>query len=309
MPLGIRPINDFAFKKTFGTPENRVALISLLNAILEPKSPIVDVTLENPFNPQDFKEDKLSILDIKAIDGAGAIYDIEMQLTIFEGLTKRIVFYGCELYAGQLKAGDDYAGLHPVYSICLLNGILWPDATRVHHAFRLADAESGRVLRGTLEIHTLELGRYNLRESDLRSASLLDCWLYWLLHAHEYEPAALLELLPQPAIRQATETLARIAEISEDKAMYDAREKAIRDRKWELNGAFREGQREGLREGEIKGEVKGEIKGEIKLIRTLQAILDIPVGEEQNLRAMTLEQLEALTSSLQEKLRSRKLPG
>jgi hypothetical protein len=34
MPLGIRPINDFAFKKTFGTPENRPCLISLLNAIL-----------------------------------------------------------------------------------------------------------------------------------------------------------------------------------------------------------------------------------------------------------------------------------
>jgi hypothetical protein len=55
MPLGISPINDFAFKKTFGTPENRIALISLLNAILEPKSPIVEVTLENPFNPQRFQ--------------------------------------------------------------------------------------------------------------------------------------------------------------------------------------------------------------------------------------------------------------
>ena len=70
MLLGIRPINDFAFKKTFGTPENRVALISLLNAILEPKSPIVNVTLENPFNPQDFKEDKLSILDISRQKGS-----------------------------------------------------------------------------------------------------------------------------------------------------------------------------------------------------------------------------------------------
>ena len=81
----------------------------------------------------------------------------------------------------------------------------------MHHAFRLADKESGRVLQGTLEIHTLELGRYNLRESELRSAGMLDCWLFWFLHAHEYEPAALLELLPQQAIRQATETLARIA--------------------------------------------------------------------------------------------------
>ena len=148
-----------------------------------------------------------------------------------------------------------------------------------------------------LEIHTLELGRYTLEEADLAADRLLDCWLYWLLHAHEYEPAALLELLPQPAIRQATETLARIAQISEDKAMYDAREKAIRDRKWELDSAFREGERE--------GEVKGKIEGEIKLIRTLQGILQTSLSQEQTLRAMTLEQLESLASSLQEQLRSR----
>ena len=61
MPLGIRPTNDYAFKRTFGTPENRVALISLLNAILDLSSPIVEVTLANPFNLQDFKDDKLSI--------------------------------------------------------------------------------------------------------------------------------------------------------------------------------------------------------------------------------------------------------
>ena len=114
----------------------------------------------------------------------------------------------------------------------MVNGILWPDATRVHHAFRLADKESARILQGTLEIHTLELGRYNLRESELRSASMLDCWLFWFLHAHEYEPEALLTLFPQEAIQQATQTITRIAQISEDKAMYDAREKAIRDRRW-----------------------------------------------------------------------------
>ena len=33
-PIGIRPTNDFAFKKTFGSPENKLALVSLLNAIL-----------------------------------------------------------------------------------------------------------------------------------------------------------------------------------------------------------------------------------------------------------------------------------
>ncbi len=58
------------------------------------------------------------------------------------------------------------------------------------------------------QIHTLELARYNLRGWELRSAGELECWLFWLLHAHEYEPAEFLQLLPQPAIRQAEEGIA-----------------------------------------------------------------------------------------------------
>jgi predicted transposase/invertase (TIGR01784 family) len=183
--------------------------------------------------------------------------------------------------------------LRPIYSIWLINGILWPDATRVHHVFRLADADTGRVLAGTVEIHTLELGRYNVTESELRTASTLDCWLFWLLHAHEYEPEALAKLLPQPAIRQATETLARIAEITEDKAMYDSRERAIRDRKSEIYAAIRE------------GEIKGEIKGKIETIQMLQGILRLTVTDEKELRTLTLEQLQDMTSNLQDKLRGR----
>ena len=199
MRIGIRPTNDLAFKKIFGSTENARALISLLNAILVLKSPIIDVTIENPYNLQDFESDKLSILDVKAIDQSGAIYDVEMQLTVFSGLVQRIVFYGCELYAGQLKAGENYDELRPAYSICLIDGILWRDATAVHHRFQLVDQPSGRVLHDTLEIHTLELGRYTLTEGDLPTSSTLEWWLFWLLHAHEYESEELLRLFPQAA--------------------------------------------------------------------------------------------------------------
>jgi predicted transposase/invertase (TIGR01784 family) len=160
MPLGIRALNDFAFKKVFGSAENREALVSLLNAVLRPKAPIRDVTLQNPFNPQDFQDDKLSILDIKAKDSAGAIYDVEIQLSVSANLTQRIAYYGCELYAGQLEHGADYAVLRPVYAIWLINGVLWRDGAQVQHAFRLTDAASGRTLKETLEIHTVELAKY-----------------------------------------------------------------------------------------------------------------------------------------------------
>ncbi len=75
------------------------------------------------FNPQDFKEDKLSILDIKAIDAAGTIYDIEMQLTIFEGLTKRIVFYGCVDLGAASGLGEQLAGEAPQPDAFCVN---WP---------------------------------------------------------------------------------------------------------------------------------------------------------------------------------------
>jgi predicted transposase/invertase (TIGR01784 family) len=206
------------------------------------------------------------------------------------------------------REGDDYAGLLPVYAIWLIDGIVWQDAKKVHHAFRLSDAESGRILEG-IEIHTLELARYNSRESDLSADDMLGCWLYWLRHAHEYEEAALLELFPQPALRRATVALVNIANKSEDKQMYDAREKAIRDRQWMLNAARREGKAEGeakgKAEGKAEGEVKGKIEGKIELIRALQGILHEPESAEQDLRALSLDQLEALAGRLQETARSR----
>jgi len=115
-------------------------------------------------NLQDFEDDKLSILDIKAVDQMGTIYDIEIQLAVFKGLVQRIVFYGCEIYAGQLKAGDDYSQLKPVYSICLIDGMLWPDAKKVHHAFRLADQELGRTLDGVTVTPKSELTSKSLEE-------------------------------------------------------------------------------------------------------------------------------------------------
>jgi predicted transposase/invertase (TIGR01784 family) len=293
MPLGISPLNDFAFKKTFGTPENRESLISLLNAVIKPKSPISDLTIKNPFNYQEFQEDKLSILDVKAIDDAGVLFDVEVQIRVPAELEKRIVFYGCELYTDQLREGVGYADLAAAYSIWLINGLLWLEGAQFHHAFRLTDAASGRVLDGTLAIHTIELPKYNTAYPDVSSGDVLGHWLLWLKHSQTYEPEALLREFPQPAIRRASETLIRIAQITEDKTMYDARERAIRDRKSELDSARRE------------GELKGKIEGKIEMIRMLQGLLYQPPSDEKELEAMGAEQLESLKSSLQEQLRIR----
>ena len=142
---------------------------------------------------------------------------------------------------------------------------------------------------------------------------MLDRWLYWLLHAHQYDAKKLGSLFPQPEFQRATDSIDRIAKKTEDKAMYDTREKAIRDQQWILNAARREGHEEGeikgREEGKIKGREEGEIKGreegEIKLIQTLQEILGGPVSDAAVFQARSLEQLRAMTDELRKKIQRR----
>ena len=188
----------------------------------------------------------------------------------------------------QLREGDDYAKLLPAHSIWVLDGVLWRETPQFHHAFRLTDALSSRVL-DTLAIHTLELPKYNTAYSDLASDDLLGSWLYWLRHAPDYEAEELLKAFPRPGIRRASESLIRISQISEDKAMYDRRERAVRDRQWELDSARRKGELA----GEIKGEQAGLIKGKIDTIRMLQALLYLPLGDVKELEAKSLDALRA----------------
>ena len=144
MSLGIKPIVDFAFKKVFGSPENAPVLIGLLNAILRLPSPVVQVEILNPFSYQDFADDKLVVLDIRARDSEGRWFNVEMQVTIFGGLLQRLVYYACSLYLAQLKSGQNYADLRPAISICLLSEILFRVSPAPHHRFRLVDQEHAK---------------------------------------------------------------------------------------------------------------------------------------------------------------------
>ncbi|MEI7748428.1 MAG: PD-(D/E)XK nuclease family transposase [Chlorobiaceae bacterium] len=49
----INPCVDFAFKKLFGSEENKDLLISLINAIVSEEDQVVEVELKNPFNLAD----------------------------------------------------------------------------------------------------------------------------------------------------------------------------------------------------------------------------------------------------------------
>jgi hypothetical protein len=166
----------------------------------------------------------------------------------------------------------------------------------LHHAFRLADLESGRLLDNTLEVHTLELGWYNLQERDLEQSTVLEQWLFWLLHAHEYDTQNLKKLFPNPGFLQATDTIDRIARITEDKSMYDMREKRLRDHKWLLKLAIGESIQQGIELGELVGQIV-----------LLQRQLGLRISTREELLAKEPRELIALISELEPQLRERRI--
>src|ERR1700694_2458354 len=95
MILDIDPKVDYAFKHFLGRAETRPILIDVLDKVLyrTPDRQIQDIELLNPFNPKESFDDKLSILDIKARDRSGRLFNVEMQILPSVGYQKRIVYY------------------------------------------------------------------------------------------------------------------------------------------------------------------------------------------------------------------------
>ncbi|GIW97373.1 MAG: hypothetical protein KatS3mg111_0706 [Pirellulaceae bacterium] len=319
MGLGIRPVVDFAFKRIFGSPTNKVPLMSLLNAILQLSEPIVEVEILNPFNRKEFEEAKEIVLDVRCRDLLGHRLNIEMQVYIYGGLLQRSVYYACSMYVDQLEQGDQYKILRPAISICLLNDTVFPTGEPSHHRFQLIDRPTGRRLDNAIEVHTVELSKYNLDEATIRNASKIEQWVFFLRFAQDYSAERLRELLPGIDFDQAIHTIEIIAAQTEDRQMYEQREKAIRDLKWALAGAREEGRAEGREEGRAEGREEGRAegreegervglkKGELAgKIRLLQELLGEVPTQLEDLRETPIERLESMQERLQRRLRERR---
>jgi predicted transposase/invertase (TIGR01784 family) len=300
--LGIRLTVDFAFKKTFGSPQNALALMGLLNAILDLEKPIVAVEILNPFNYQEFAESKLIVLDVRCRDEAGRWLNVEMQVSVYAGLIERLVYYACSMYVDQLTPGSNYALAAPSISICLLNRTLFGKSEQPHHRFQMIDSQSGKALSNAIEVHTVELAKFALDEQRIAHASKMQQWAFLLLHAQDYDAATLRRLLPGLEFETAISTIEIISAKTEDKQMYDQREKAQRDYEWAISGAREEGREEGLEMGERIGLEKGELIGKVRL---LQDLLGDEPSSLTNLAKNSVRELTNQLATLQQRLRDR----
>ncbi len=226
---GIDPKVDVAFKKVFGSENCRNLTMSLIDAVLDPPpwQRLVSLEVLNPYTQQAAIDDKLSVLDIKARDDQGRLFNLEMQMVARQTLPERFLYYWARLYSQQLSRGDGYHQLRPTISICFVNGRLFPTSQAYHRLFRLGDSADGQTLTGHLQIHLLEIPNFLLTLADLKKP--LDFWLYFFQNGDRLDADALPEPLRRGEIQQAMEVLKVYSQNEMEREIYESRLKAERD--------------------------------------------------------------------------------
>ena len=182
----ITPRVDIAFKKIFGVEENKDLLMLLINSIVSQEDQVVDITLLNPYNPKNFKKDKLSILDIKAEGADGKRFNIEIQISDEADYNKRALYYWAKLYTEQLKEAEDYGQLSKAIGIHILNFTSIPESDKYHNVFHVIEKDNGAHYFKYLELHTIELKKFTDKVSNqltdvvAKIKTSLDIWVAFL---------------------------------------------------------------------------------------------------------------------------------
>ncbi|MEM7174881.1 MAG: Rpn family recombination-promoting nuclease/putative transposase [Chlamydiota bacterium] len=270
----INPRVDLAFKKIFGIEENKDLLISLINSIVSSEDQVVDITLLNPYSQKNFKQDKLSILDIKAEGECGKQFNIEIQITDEADYDKRALYYWAKLYAEQLKTGDDYGKLEKVIGIHILNFTSIPEAEKYHNSFHITEKETRLRYFKCLELHTIELKKFTekvkkeLGELATQIRSSLDMWSAFLTRHDLLNVNNLPKNLDKPELKKALKVLDVMNFTEEEREAYESHLKWLRIESSTLKKAEEKGREkgreEGLKEGEKKGREEGRKEGEQK---------------------------------------------
>lgn len=193
-------LNDFMFKRIFGSEENKDVLIAFLNVMLDDLD-ITDVTFIPTEHLGGTEHDRKAIFDISCICSDSRTFIIEIQRGYQKHFRDRALFYTSypineqgrlakekhdrenqeKLELGlEGKKFDWNYKLNPVVVVGILNfsikhGDNWP-GDRFHSSYRIREDLTHETMTENLRFVYLELGRFRKKVWELETR--FDKWMY-----------------------------------------------------------------------------------------------------------------------------------
>ncbi|UYT08741.1 Rpn family recombination-promoting nuclease/putative transposase [Treponema denticola] len=241
--------NDYAFKKVFGTEENKDVLQDLLECILDiPPENIAGLELLDKEFHKDSISDKTGVLDVKLRLKNNTIIDVEIQNRWNSEFVQRTIFYWAKMYTENLKTGEVYTKLPKCITINIvgegfnLNSLL-------HSEYNVVEKHINDRLSDEFEIHFLNLAKVKDDENieqDEKKKKLYN-WLRFI----ETDDEEVRNMLAQesPIMAKANATI-NIMEMSpKEKWLYENRMKYEHDKASWKHVGYQEGIERGFADG------------------------------------------------------------
>jgi len=258
----IRAYSDFFVKYLLGSNENKDLLLSFINSVMIDSGfePMMEVTINNPFNLKTFRFDKESILDIKAIDDKGRIFNIEIQTYGKDVFPQRSLYYWAKNYSTQLTEGDHYTKLHPVICINVVSFKMNDEIDRYHTCFVPAEKEAPEyVLTDHFIIHYLELPKMSRMINQEHFDSKLEKWMLFFKEEGQREELVKILIKDDPEINKAHKIFKGFNEDEQIRDMYEAHLKWKRDFNYMKDHMLQEGLEQGIEQGIEQGMEKAKL--------------------------------------------------
>ncbi len=290
IPRYLDPKSDLVFKKIFG--QHPDLLKSFLNAILPlPHNCVIEsLTYLQPEHVPDLPAFKNSIVDVRCKDNHGRYFIVEMQLQWTSDFMKRMLFNTATTYARQLKKGEDYKFLSPVYGVALLDATFSKDQEWFHH-YQMTNVNDGSKSLEDIQLVLIELP--NFKPTSITAKKVTVLWLRFLKEINEKTVTVDPSLLEVDSIKEALSLLEASSYSEAELLAYDKSWDAVSSERTLLGGRYKEGKAEGEAKGRAEGRAEGKAEG-LNEVAIKMHHSGIPMAQICQLTGLTLNQVENL---------------
>ena len=229
---------DYAFKLLFSTGDT-LFLISLLNAIFANKKIpriIKSLTIINPYLEKQSKEDKLSILDIRAELDDGTTTLVEMHLYDLYDLKYKTVRSWARAYGEELKTSEKYSTQPPVICVTFANGSLdESESQKIHKCCKIMDIDDHTIFTDAMELHYIDMQAFvktinekgGIGKGETEETMLAN-WLAVITEKDINDKSIIKNICEeQEAIGMAVSTLVRLSEDKVTRQAYQKRQDEV----------------------------------------------------------------------------------
>lgn len=234
-------------------------------------------------------DDKLGILDVKAILDDGILCNIEVQLVNNHNTESRFLYYWAKLFSSQLVKGKDYSELKNTICIAILDYELDINlcSNDFHTKWNIMNTKNGHtILTNLFELHILEIPKA-LKTKNLNNP--LTQWMWFLSNPNQMEVDGMKKNLN---IEEAMELLEQISQDKELQRRIELRQKAILDQ----NSAKTSNIQYGIKKGLEQGLEQGKLKRELEIAKNMLA-KNIEVSIISEVTGLSIEEIDKLKTT------------